>query len=185
MGLLPGGARLNRYQLEHLIRAAGAVTDSTELIVIGSQAILGALPHAPESLLVSEEADLFVRERPELSILIDGSIGELSPFHQTFGYYGHGVGPETAVLAPGWDQRLVEVRNDNTKGVTGWCLHPSDIAYSKLAAGRPKDLRYCELLLTENLVGVQTLRDRIQSRPELQEVLSERLKLISCKLRGA
>ncbi len=33
--------------------------------------------------------------------LIDGSIGELSPFHETFGYYAHGLGPETAALPAG------------------------------------------------------------------------------------
>ena len=47
-------------QLEHLIRAAAEITGD-EIVVIGSQAILGALPDAPEALLESMEADLFPR----------------------------------------------------------------------------------------------------------------------------
>lgn len=41
------GGTVNRYQLEHIIRASGGVADSKELIVIGSQAILGQFPDAP------------------------------------------------------------------------------------------------------------------------------------------
>ncbi len=37
-------------QLEHLIRAAAEITGD-EIVVVGSQAILGALPEAPEALL--------------------------------------------------------------------------------------------------------------------------------------
>jgi hypothetical protein len=127
---------VTRSQLEHLLRAAGAIAGTQDLIVIGSQAILAWA----ENLLVSLKADLYPRDQPHLAQLIDGSIGELSTFHETFGYYAHGVGPETARLAPGWEDRLIPLRNANTNGVTGWCLHPLDIALSKLAAGRPKDL---------------------------------------------
>jgi hypothetical protein len=43
MGAAQGaqGQRVKRQDLEHIIRAAGAVTESDKLIVIGSQAILG------------------------------------------------------------------------------------------------------------------------------------------------
>ncbi len=137
---------MTRPQLEHVLRAAGAITATQHLVVIGSQAVLAWSEQLPASLLVSVEADLYPRDRPELAGLIDGSIGELSPFHETFGYYGHGVGPETATLAPGWEKRLLAWCNSNTSGVTGWCLHPLDIAISKLAAGRPKDLTYVSVL---------------------------------------
>src|SRR6266851_967339 len=42
------------------------------------------------------EADLYPRYRSELAELIEGSLGELSPFHQTFGYRADGVSPNTA-----------------------------------------------------------------------------------------
>lgn len=105
---------MNRSQLEHLIRAAAALTNEYEIMVIGSQSILGAVPHAPPELLVSMEADLCPWQRPELSDLIDGTIGELSPFQHRFGYYAQGVGPDTAVLPAGWQDRRVKVQNAGT-----------------------------------------------------------------------
>jgi hypothetical protein len=97
---------VTRNQLEHVIRAAAGNADVREIVVIGSQSILGAFPNAPEDLLVSMEADVFPKDRPELSIVIDGSIGERSMFHETFGYYAHGVDETTAVLPTGWRERL-------------------------------------------------------------------------------
>jgi hypothetical protein len=129
-------------QLEHIIRAAAVIADDDELIIIGSQSILGAHPNAPESLLVSAEADVYPKNHPERADLLDGTIGELSPFHETFGYYAQGVSPDTATLAEGWEDRLIPIKTPATRGATGWCLHPHDLALAKLAAGREKDLRF-------------------------------------------
>src|SRR5688572_15997488 len=93
---------VNRRQLEHIIRAAAGNADTTEVVIIGSQAILGAYPNAPLELLRSMEADVFTKDNPAHSILIDGAIGERSIFHETFGYYAHGVDENTAVLPEGW-----------------------------------------------------------------------------------
>ena len=49
---------MTRTELEHVIRPVAAITNENELIVIGSQAILGQYPNAPKKLLVSDEADL-------------------------------------------------------------------------------------------------------------------------------
>ena len=53
------------------------------------------------ALLVSLEADVYPRHYPERAELIEGSIGELSMFHETFGYYADGVGVHTATLLDG------------------------------------------------------------------------------------
>jgi dihydrofolate reductase len=50
---------MKRSQLEHIIRAAATVADDDELIIIGSQAVLGQFPDAPDELCVSNEADVF------------------------------------------------------------------------------------------------------------------------------
>jgi hypothetical protein len=47
---------VTRAQLEHLIRAAATIADDNEIVVIGSQAVLGQFPQAPPELLVSVEA---------------------------------------------------------------------------------------------------------------------------------
>jgi hypothetical protein len=160
---------VKREDLEHIIRAAGAIAESETIIILGSQAVLGLFPDAPGELLASQEVDVYPRDDPARADLIDGSIGELSPFHRQFGYYAHGVGPETATLPGNWERRLVAVRNENTRGVTGLCLHPTDIAVSKLLAGREKDIRFVRDLLTFELVPEQEIRDRFQ---ELSESLA-------------
>lgn len=98
-----------RPQLEHIIRAAAGITGAAEFVIVGSQSVLGQFPQAPDELLVSIEADVFSLRDPADNDLIDGSIGEGSPFHQTFGYYAHGVSQETAILPTGWRERLVPV----------------------------------------------------------------------------
>lgn len=111
---------MTREQLEHIVRAAGALTQEKELVVLGSQAILGAFPHAPEELLKSMEADTFPLAAPEKAELIDGSIGELSPFHETYGYFAHGISPETAKLPQGWSERLVRVSTPSGEEYAGF-----------------------------------------------------------------
>jgi len=64
---------LKRVDLEHVLRAASAITNEREFIVIGSQAILGQFPDAPAELLVSDEVDIYPRHRPDLADLIDAS----------------------------------------------------------------------------------------------------------------
>jgi hypothetical protein len=104
---------------------------------------------------------VFPKDVPSDSILIDGAIGEMSTFHETFGYYAHGVSEDTAVLPEGWKDRLVPIHNENTRGATGWCLEPHDLAVSKLVAGREKDLAYVSAMVRHRLVDPATIRERL------------------------
>ncbi len=143
---------MKRSELEHLIRAAGSIANDLEVVVIGSQSILGQFPNAPAILLRSAEADIFPRNYPQLADLIDGSIGEGSPFHELYGYYAQGVSETTAILPADWLARLVRVSNANTAGVIGLCLEVHDLAISKYVAGRenPPRLRNVRVRLMEN-----------------------------------
>src|SRR5690242_16831581 len=98
---------MNRTQLEHVIWAASQISDDTEIVVVGSQAIHAQRMTLPPIAFQSEEADVYPRNHPERAEQTNAAIGELSPFHDTHGYYGHGVGPETAILPAGWQQRLL------------------------------------------------------------------------------
>jgi hypothetical protein len=97
--------------------------------------------------------------------MIDGSIGELSPFHDTFGYYGQGVGPETATVPRGWESRLIGVNNPNTRGATGWCLEVHDLVLSKYAAGREKDYEFVAAAIRHGLVQRDELLRRLADLP--------------------
>lgn len=152
---------MRRHELEHVIRASATIADVDDLVVIGSQAVLGSHPDAPAELCTSIEADMYPRDHPERADLLDGSIGEGSLFQDTFGYYVHGVAPETAVLPVGWQERLVPIRNENTRGATGWCLESHDLVIAKLVAGRDKDMRFARVALAEGIVGRPLLLERL------------------------
>jgi len=156
---------MRREQLEHLIRASATIADVDDIIVVGSQAILGEYPQAPEALLVSVEADVYPRDHPERADLIEGSIGEGSLFQETFGYYAHGVGPTTAQAPAGWEQRLVAISNENTRGARGWCLEPHDLVLAKCVAGRPRDWTFAEQAILHGLVDPDELRSRVSLLP--------------------
>ena len=152
---------MKRLELEHVIRASGAIADDNELIVIGSQSVLGQFPDAPATLLISMEVDIFPKNKPELSELVDGSIGEGSFFHEQFGYYARGVGPETAVLPEDWEERLIRIENENTNGITGLCLEVHDLAISKYIARRPKDLSFTAELANQKMTDQKILHKRL------------------------
>ena len=78
---------MKRAQVEHVLRAAAAIAQENSFFVVGSQAILLHFPFAPEELTVSRELDLYPALNPEKSDLIDGAIGALSSFDETFGYH--------------------------------------------------------------------------------------------------
>lgn len=164
---------MTRQELEHVLRAAGAITGRDEWIIIGSQAILGAAPDADPALLVSEEVDLYAPGDERASDLVDGSIGERSPFHETFGYYAHGVGPETAILPSRWRERAVVIRSSATAGVAGICPDPADLAISKLAAWREKDREFVHALLEHRLTSRLEIESRLH---ELDETIAARIR---------
>lgn len=157
---------MNRKQLEHVIRASGSISGCRDLVILGSQALLGACPDAPAEMMTSMEADLYPLADPAKADLIDGCIGELSPFHESFGYYAHGVGPETAILPSGWQARLVRVANENTEGTIGWCLAPVDLAIGKLLAGRPKDFDFVRHMLRLGIVTATMIHEALGELPQ-------------------
>ena len=152
---------MRRSDLEHLIRAAGRIAGERELVIIGSQSVLGQFPDAPVALLMSMKADLYPRAHPELADKVDGAIGEGSVFHQTHGYYAQGAGPDMATLPGGWQRRLVRVENPNTNGYAGLCLEVHDLAISKYVAGREKDREFTRGLARHGITDRMTLLRRL------------------------
>jgi hypothetical protein len=142
---------MTREQLEHAIRAACEVAKDSELWIFGSQAILGEFPDAPKELRTSIEVDVQPKNRIDKVDEIDGALGELSLFHQTHGFYVHGLPIEEAATLPrSWKQRVTEVFDEiATNGKTGWCVEAHDLAASKLVAYRQKDRNFVRLLLID------------------------------------
>lgn len=172
---------MKREAFEHTIRAAGAILGVNEVLVIGSQAIhasySGMIPEAHRSI----ETDISALEDPDGSKadLIDGSIGELSAFQETFGYYAQGVTPKTAVLPEGWRKRLVPFKTPSTNGVTAFCLEAHDLWISKAIAGRTKDIEFCRSLLKRKLVKENILEERLKKvkkiDPKIRAIVTNRI----------
>lgn len=84
-------------------------------------------------------------------------------FHDTFGYYAQAVGPETCFLAEGWEDRLVSINNQGTRGATGWCLSPVDLIVAKLSAQREKDFNFVSIAIERDLVSFEEVYQLYQS----------------------
>ena len=131
---------MKRDELEHILRAASRIVGEQDIVVIGSQSILGTFAESelPDAAVASIEADLAFFDDPDnlKSDEVDGAIGEDSQFHATFGYYGQGVSVSTATLPAGWPDRIVILDTANTGSGRGLCLERHDLVVSKLVAGR-------------------------------------------------
>lgn len=174
---------MTRSQFEHVVRASGAILGTDDILVIGSQALHGSIEgDLPAEAERSIEADIAVPGdvSGEKADLIDGSIGEMSLFHDTFGYYAHGVGETTAVLPHGWRDRLVRFETPATNGVTAWCLEPHDLWVSKAIADRPRDREFCAALLDVGLVDPDELESRLDRveglKDEVREIVRRRIR---------
>lgn len=159
---------MTREDFEHVIRAAADAVGEDEFIVVGSQAVLGSFPDAPPSLLRSQDADLYPAKNPGKAAQVDGALGEGSMFHDTNGYYAHGVGPETAKAPAGWEARLVVVPVVNPatgQQVRAKCLEIHDLVLSKCVAGRQQDLDFAETAIEALLADPRVLLERIPALP--------------------
>lgn len=173
---------MNRADFEHVVAAAANVVGEDAFVVVGSQAILGPFPDAPAGLLRSVELDIYPAGSPGRAIEIDGSLGDGSAFHEAFGYYAHGVGPETAKAPTGWEQRLISVeiprRPRSGRRPIARCLEPHDLVLAKCVAGRDRDWEFAADALAAGLVDRATLVSRINDLP----IDAERRSLIRSRL---
>ena len=169
---------MRQEQLEHAIRTACQIIGQSEVIVVGSQAILGTYDESqlPVAATMSVEVDVLpIADTNEatahLADLIEGIAGELSPFEELHGFSIDGVDLETAILPDGWRDRLVSVRNANTAApsgepqCTGLCLDKEDLCVSKLLAFREKDRNFVAALLQADLVDADLIASRLHTIP--------------------
>ena len=154
----------------HTLKAASAICQCKKMLVIGSQAILGHCHDREIEFSFNESMEIDLVPIPENSLmsdLIDGTIGEESEFHKTYGYYAHGVGINTAIFPEGWEQRLISLNLDMGDGeITVFFPSVEDLVLSKYAAGRDKDLFFIRKVDQEGLIDKEKLRKLL---PKLQE----------------
>lgn len=122
---------MTREQLAHVLRAVSRIAEDPDVLVIGSQSILGSYSEdeLPPEATGSMEVDtaFFIDPDQAKSDLVDAMIGELSQFHNEFGYYPQGVSVTTGVFPAGWIDRLVTYQTPSTAPGRGLCLEPHDL----------------------------------------------------------
>lgn len=173
---------MRRDQLEHAIRTACQIIGHDEVVVVGSQAILGTFgeDELPRTATMSLEVDVLPlaeddEETARLADEIEAVAGELSPFEDLHGFSIDGVDLGTSALPDGWRSRLVKVQNANTaapsgdRQFTGWCLDKEDLCVAKLCALREKDRNFVGALLDAGLVEHDVIAARLPSVPARYE----------------
>lgn len=178
---------MRRDQLEHAIRTACQIIEHVEVIVVGSQAILGTYDERelPAEATMSVDVDILPiagnnEEVARLADLIEGVAGEFSTFEELHGFSIDGVDLDTAVVPDGWRDRLVKVQNANTAApageprFTGWCLDKEDLCVAKLCAFREKDRNFVAALLTAGLIDGDVIATRLAAMSDNHAAAAER-----------
>lgn len=171
---------MNLDQFHHGIRAAREVLRhqgaSGALVIMGSQSILASYSAVvlDSALMMSAEVDILpiAADRDEINRLsdhLDGSLGQESHFHESFGFHVDGISIETSVLPDGWIDRLIPEVDPSTEA-TGWCLDPHDLAVAKLIAGRPKDYDFVDILVAQRLVDPVVVREGLLTVDDARSV---------------
>lgn len=160
---------MRRDQLAHILRAASQIAEDPDVLVIGSQAILGSFDEddLPPEATMSAEADLAFLDDPDRvkADMVEGAIGELSAFHETNGVYAEGIHVSTAQLPNGWRQRVHGWPLESSQPARAWFIERHDLAASKLMAGRPKDISFVLALIRRGLVDTQQIEERLADMP--------------------
>ena len=168
---------MRKQQVDHVLRAAGRITGERLFIIIGSQALHGKHPDVADEILTSFEVDLMADTRVDRTEWLN-VIGLDSQFHETYGYYADAVDTATATLPNGWRSRLVDLPPGDTEGARGLCLDPHDLAISKYAAYREKDLIFTRELARRGIVSkdqLLTLLEQTKLSDDLRARISARI----------
>jgi hypothetical protein len=167
-------------ELRDLARRAANVTGYRAILVLGSQAVHGALPDVdlPAITTMSEEADLAVVNDPsgDTPHQIEAQFGMGSPYHQHFGVYADGISLSEVTLPLGWEGRIRTQQivdgpdDDNPVALLFPDIH--DLCASKLIValtggfGRRSDREFVAALIDADLVDPDLLNERIEERPD-------------------
>lgn len=150
------------------------MAEESEFLLIRSQAVHASTQRPPAEVLLSQECDLYPRNRPETANRLHTELGRGSPFARRHGFYVDVVDPEVATLPSGWQRRLKPLHIGKIKV---FCLDLPDLAVSKLAAGRLKDLEFVGALVRLGLCSAQKVRTRLRQLPSARDRQRVRARL--------
>ncbi len=134
---------LDREHFFTAIKKAAEVYRCDHFIVVGRGSLSVSMPDAPAAMRTTGDIDLFSTFDPALVdqwAAADSSVGAGSEFFDQHGFYIERVGEWTLMDQPeGWQDRAIKL---NIEDIDVLVLHPLDLAYNKLDAGRDKDIDF-------------------------------------------
>lgn len=161
---------MNLQALQHLVRAAQALADDCQIIVLGSAALLALFPELglPDGPLASTyDADLCPQPfDEETGKILEEALGEAHAFHLRHGYHADILrGAIFETLPDGWRERLVPI----PECVNVFAIDPHDLAAVKCMVGRPKDIALLKRLSQEQIIHADIARQRLDSIPKSEQ----------------
>jgi hypothetical protein len=131
------------------VRKAADIYGERLFIVVGRGSLSATMPHASENLRMTGDIDLFApfqADKLDAWVAADPMVSVESPFFLEHGFYIERVGEWTLLSQPpGWQERALTLKVDEIDVLV---LHPLDLAYNKLEAGRQKDIDFMREGLT-------------------------------------
>lgn len=149
-------------------------------IIVGSQAIFALTDFPPEIVRKSVECDfLLLKKLADLRPNLTEKLGIFSDYQQQTGFYADILGLATVVLPIGWENRLVELKNESSE-VIAFCVEIHDVAVSKLMAGREKDFEFLQDAFRGEYLQVQIFLERAKTilQSPSSKALTPRLKTL-------
>lgn len=151
---------MKKELLLDIVRRVSELTGVEAPVIVGSQSLFAATEFVPSIVRDSIECDFMLAEAGIEAIrAVNHHLGILSSFSKDNGYFADGLGLATVVLAPGWKERLVPLK-DGSDQTVAMCLELHDTAVSKLMAGRDKDYVFLSEILANRLISLETLAER-------------------------
>ncbi|HZR37935.1 MAG TPA: DUF6036 family nucleotidyltransferase [Nevskia sp.] len=147
-------------QVFKLVERARALTHHRDIVVIGSNSVLGLAEHSeiPADMAMSMDLDSYLKDDPGRTGELAKELGEGSAFHEKEGFYLDVVSPKLPTLPEGWEGRLLPIERN---GSCAWFIDPDDAAISKYARGEPRDRRWIRAGLAAGLISMPKVQARL------------------------
>lgn len=166
---------------EKAIRKAAEVYGETRFVVVGRGSVAVTLPDSSDELRRTADIHLFApfdAAKVVAWAVVDSTVSAESSFFIENGFYIERVGEWTLLSQPaGWQDRAKQLCIDE---IEVFVLHPLDLAYNKLEAGRPKDIEFMKEGLRCKAYDYEEVRDFVAQHapdPDTRELILGNLRV--------
>lgn len=175
---------MNRARLLELARRVAELSEAGAPVLVGSQALHGAVLQVPASVSGSFEADFLLDDvTPKALRAIGRELGAFSDYQDATGTHADPVRKSILTLPYRWERRLIPLA-DSSGTIVALCLDRYDVAVTKIAAGREKDWVFIRECAVEGIIEIAPLLRRCEAvqTPSRRLVVARNLKVLTEKL---